>query len=89
MDHELVKIIGLATGFIGLPSVIGIFTLAHRYLKIVQAREYKVSEYKMKELELNERRLLLQEKELDLETRRLEAEIRALEVKSAQHQLPN
>jgi hypothetical protein len=65
-----------------LPSVIGGFTLAYKFLKIYERNKQAEFFREDRELEIAERTLVLKEKETMLEIQKLELEIRQLGAKS-------
>lgn len=65
-----------------LPSVIGGFTLAYKFLKIYERNKQAEFFREDRELEIAERTLVLREKETMLEIQKLELEIRQLGAKS-------
>jgi hypothetical protein len=82
MDTEIIRPLAVLLAALGLPTIIGSFVLASKYLRIIEKRGDNDAELKRVELEMAARSTALREKEMELEARRLEFDILALEQKN-------
>jgi hypothetical protein len=72
---EVTDLIAAISLFMGLPSIVALWSLGRRYLSVIERRE----DVRRQELAIAERRIILEERERELEIYKLEMEIRRLE----------